>query len=199
MVNVNVTFPIHTDRLTLRPFGQADFEAMHAYHSDLEVCRYLPWSARGREDSQAALERRFYSTQLSREGDALYLAVTISKTADLIGEVILFLRSLTSQQAELGYVFNPAFAGCGYATEAAKAMLELGFEQFKFHRIYARCDTRNIASYKLMERLNMRREAHFLQNQFDKGAWCDQFTYALLAPEWHVQHQHAEVSAAPHD
>ncbi|MEM7738129.1 MAG: GNAT family protein [Deinococcota bacterium] len=196
---VDVTLPIYTDRLSLRPFEQSDFEAMHIYHSDPKVCRYLPWPARNKEDSQAALERRINSTQLSQEGDTLYLAVTISQTADLIGEVILFWRSLTSKQAELGYVFNPAFAGYGYATEAAAAILKLGFEHFEFHRIYARCDTRNTDSYKLMERLNMRREAHLMQNKFDKGTWCDQFTYALLAHEWQAHHQHAEVSAAPHD
>ena len=63
-------------------------------------------------------------------------------------------------------------------------MLALGFGELGFHRIFARCDARNAASYKVMERLGMRREAHFIHNELFKGEWGDEIWYAILQPEW---------------
>lgn len=82
---------------------------------------------------------------------------------------------------------NPDYSGHGYATEAAQAMLALGFTELGLHRIYGRCDARNDASSKLMVRLDMRREAHFRHNEIFKGEWGDEFVYAMLQSEWQAQ------------
>jgi RimJ/RimL family protein N-acetyltransferase len=79
---------------------------------------------------------------------------------------------------------HPAYSGHGYATEASAELLRLGFERLGFHRVVGRCDARNTASASLMERLGMRREAHFRQNEFIKAEWTDQLVYAILATEW---------------
>jgi RimJ/RimL family protein N-acetyltransferase len=63
-------------------------------------------------------------------------------------------------------------------------MLRLGFAGLGLHRIIGRCDARNDASARLMERLGMRREAHFRENEIFKGAWGDEYVYAILAAEW---------------
>ncbi len=119
-----------------------------------------------------------------REGDALCLAVVLETIQKVIGEVTLFWRSEKHRQGEIGFIFNPQFSGYGYATEASKVLLEIGFEKMKLHRMYGRCDARNVASYKLMERLNMRREAHLIHNERFKGEWGDELIYALLQTEW---------------
>ena len=72
----------------------------------------------------------------------------------------------------------------GLATEATAALLDLAFETFGFHRVFARCDTRNVPSYRLMERLGMRREAHFREHIMVKGAWASEYIYAMLAEDW---------------
>ena len=77
---------------------------------------------------------------------------------------------------ELGYVFNPALAGRGYATEAAGAMLRLGFSELGLHRIVARIDERNEPSLRLARRLGMRQEARLVRNERFKGEWTPRST-----------------------
>jgi RimJ/RimL family protein N-acetyltransferase len=88
----------------------------------------------------------------------------LPETGALIGDVVLFLRGEEHRQGEIGYVFHPDYGGWGYATEAARALLGLGFEHYGLHRIVGRLDARNTASARVLERLGMRREAHFVQN-----------------------------------
>ena len=71
-----------------------------------------------------------------------------------------------------------------YPIATRRLLLRLGFEELGLHRIIGRCDGRNTASAKVMERLGMRREAHFRQNELVKGEWCDELVYAMLAEEW---------------
>ncbi len=81
-------------------------------------------------------------------------------------------------------MLHPDQHGRGYGREATLEMLRLGFEGLGLHRIIGRCDARNDTSARLMERLGMRREAHFRENEWVKGEWCDEYVYALLAAEW---------------
>lgn len=181
---LTMNFPLTTTRLTLRPFQDTDLSDIFEYHSDPEVVRYMYWNVRDLDQTRAELEKKKRKTSLHGDGDALNLAVELKENHKVIGEVYLFLRSQQNQQGELGYVLNPGFSGKGYATEAARVMLEIGFEQMHFHRIYARCDPRNIPSWKLMERLGMRREAHFIHNEIFKGEWGEELVYAMLQQEW---------------
>lgn len=181
---ITISTPINTSRLILRPFQDADLSDIFEYHADPEVVRYMYWNVRDLDQTRSALEQKKAWTSLTSEGDALCLAVELTEIHKVIGEVILFWRSAQYQQGEVGYVFHPGFGGKGYATEAAKEMLKIGFEQMLFHRIYARCDPRNVPSWRLMERLGMRREAHFVHNEIFKGEWSDEFYYAMLRDEW---------------
>ncbi len=178
------TYPIITERLLLRPFAAADLDALAAIQSRPEVVRYLYWGPRPRAEVAVALERRLEQTRIVVEGDALVLAVVVRETGTLVGDVMLWWRSAEHRQGEIGYVFHPDHAGRGYATEASRAALRLGFEDLGLHRIAARCDARNVASARVMERLGMRREAHLRENEFVKGEWCDELVYALLEDEW---------------
>jgi Acetyltransferase (GNAT) domain len=95
---------------------------------------------------------------------------------------------------ELGYVFNPALGGRGYATEAANVMLRLGFEGLGLHRIIARIDERNASSVGRATRLGMRQEARLVRNEFFKGEWSTGLDFAMLADEWYAQQKRIATS-----
>ena len=181
---IKPTYPIKTPRLYLRPFADEDIQEMFKYHSRPDVTIFFYWNPRIIEETKAALETKKSQVAFTAEGSVISLAVCLNATQQLIGEVTLFWRSAEHKQGEIGFVFNPQFGGHGYATEAAMAMLTLGFAHCDFHRIYGSCDARNIASYKVMARLGMRREAHFVQNEIFKGEWGDELVYAILNHEW---------------
>ncbi|MDI3390079.1 GNAT family protein [Streptomyces sp. B-S-A8] len=176
--------PIETDRLVLRPFRPGDLEDVYAYQSRPDVARYLYWDVRDRAQVQEALDRTCRETTFTEEGDWLSFAVVWGETGVVVGEVGLRLLSRGHRQGETGFIFNPDYQGRGLAAEAAEAMLRLGFEDAGLHRIIGRCDARNGASARLMEKLGMRREAHFVQNEVVKEEWRDELVYGLLKREW---------------
>lgn len=178
------TYPIETARLLLRPLRMADLDDLHAIQSREDVTRYLYWSPRSRDEIRATLRARGRHHALRAEGDPLVLAVERRDTGAMIGTVNLFWLSAEHRQGEIGYIFHPDHHGRGYASEAVVEILRLGFEGLGLHRLCGRCDGRNAASARLMERLGMRREAHLVQNEFVKGEWCDEVIYAMLAEEW---------------
>jgi len=175
---------IETPRLTLRPFTPGDFDDLYAYQSRPDVARYLRWDARDRAQARQALERQCGETALDAEGDWLTFAVVWRVAAVVAGEAGLKLLSREHRQGETGFVFNPDYHGRGLATEAAGAMLALGFGNLGWHRITGSCDARNHPSARLMERLGMRQEAHFVHNQIVKGEWAEELVYAILDHEW---------------
>jgi RimJ/RimL family protein N-acetyltransferase len=176
--------PIETARLTLRYFTPGDFEDLFAYQSRPDVARYLHWDARDRAQARQALERQCRETSLDADGDWLTFAVVWREAGRVIGEVGLRRLSQEDLQGETGFVFNPDYHGRGLATEAAEAMLTLGFGILGWHRITGCCDARNDRSARLMERIGMRQEAHFIQHQIVKKRWADELVYAILEHEW---------------
>ena len=100
-------------------------------------------------------------------------------------------------QAEIGWALDPAYAGQGLATEAAAELVRICFEDLGLRRVKALCFADNKPSWRLMERLGMRREEYAVQDSLHRTkGWLDGMTYALLADEWRAQ-QAAQVSAAP--
>lgn len=177
-------YPIHTERLILRPFASGDLDALNSFQSRSDVTRYLYWSPRSRAESSAALAKRIHSSTLTQEGQFLAVAVELAETGQLIGDLNLEWLSAERRSGEIGFVFHPDHHGKGLAAEAATEALRLGFEDLGLHRIIGRCDGRNTASAALMERLGMRKEAHFRENEVVKGVWTDEIVYAMLEDEW---------------
>jgi RimJ/RimL family protein N-acetyltransferase len=191
------TFPLVTDRLRLRPFSVDDLDAVYRLESRADVMRYLNWEPRTLDESRASLERRLTMTAIDEERGALRLAVLLKDSEELIGDLSLWLRSREHRQGEIGFMFHPAHQGRGYATEAATAVLGIGFETFGLHRISGSCDARNMASARLMERLGMRLEGTLRETEYVKGAWCDELIYAMRADEWHDRVSASIARAAP--
>jgi len=184
LMEFSPALPILTERLRLRAFTLADVEAVFDYRRREDVTQYLIDPPMNRQRCAEIVSARIGQSGLAAEGDKIFLAVEHRSDAALLGEVTLILRDLQARQGEIGYILHPRYHGRGYATEAAEVLLELAFDGAGLHRVHARCDTRNVASYGVMERLGMRREAHFREHALFKGAWHEEYFYALLEQEW---------------
>jgi RimJ/RimL family protein N-acetyltransferase len=180
------TYPLHTERLTLRPFSRGDVDAVFGYRRLDEVARYLFDVPLSREECALAIQQRIGQVALEAQDDKIILAVEQTASGTLIGEVSLIWRNVDARQGEIGWIFDPAHHGHGYATEAANAILDLAFGPGDMHRVSARCDVRNEASWRLMVRLGMRREAHFREHAIFKSEWDEEYIYAILWQEWHA-------------
>ena len=111
------------------------------------------------------------------------LAIESKETQQLLGD--LYIRTLSDpRQLELGYTLALEQQGKGYMTEAVTTFLDAWFADPNHHRVQATTDPRNLGSIGLLERLNFRREAHFVKNIWFKGAWADDIVYAILRHEW---------------
>ena len=105
-------------------------------------------------------------------------AITLKENGKLIGVCGIYLKD-NLRQGVLGWVLHMKYWKQGYMPEAANALLSFGFEKLKLHRIYATCDADNYGSYRVMEKCDMRREAHFIKNRFgrngDREHWYDEY------------------------
>lgn len=179
-----LSLPVATERLTLRPFTQDDLDDLHAYQSLPDVTRHLFRPPLTRDQCARSLTRRAAGTAWAEDGDDLVVAVCETDGTTVVGEIVLKLASARARQAEIGWVFHPAYGGRGYATEAARATASLAFAELNVHRLFARLDVLNTGSVRVCERLGMRREAHFIENDLDGERWADEYVYAALAREW---------------
>ena len=172
-----------TARLRLRRLRDGDLPAFMAYRNDPEVARYQGWD--GITEPQAC---RFIAQQrdvrLGEPGQGCQVAVALRDTDQLIGDCYFLVDDREPRQAEIGYSLARAHQGRGNAAEAVAALLTWLFQTFDLHRVVAVCDCRNVRSIALLERLGLRREGHFLQNTWFKGAWADEYSYAVLRDEW---------------
>jgi RimJ/RimL family protein N-acetyltransferase len=175
--------PLATARLTLRRLTSSDSETMFFYRSNPDVARYQNWE---KPDLQAirsfCLEME--SLDINVPGTWFQLAVVLNKTGAMIGEIGLHFTDDDNQQVEIGITLDPTFQGKGFAAEALTAVIDFLFGALKKHRIYASVDPRNHASIALLERMGMRKEAHFRESLWFKGAWADDVIYAVLQREW---------------
>jgi RimJ/RimL family protein N-acetyltransferase len=176
--------PIETARLILRRFQEEDAGSILDLYGNPDVVRYLYTEPLLPDGLRAALDRRLRSPRLEAEGDILELATELRSSGQFVGGMTFIYRSSAHSRGEIGYTISPRFTGQGFATEGAVALLRLGFETLGLHRIEGQCDARNLASARVMERIGMRREAHFLENEWVKGEWTDALVFAMLAEEW---------------
>jgi RimJ/RimL family protein N-acetyltransferase len=181
----SVDWPVRTDRLLLRPVLPSDEDAIWSYRSEAETARWL---------SSWPVDRTSFRPSVT-EPDVWAGMVAVELDGDVIGNVLVRIEDPWAQrevraeaagtQAELGWVLHRDHVGHGYATEALEAVLEICFQQLGLRRVTAGCFAGNMASWKLMERVGMRREVHAVRDALHRsGEWMDSFQYALLADEW---------------
>ncbi|TVT28475.1 GNAT family N-acetyltransferase [Amycolatopsis rhizosphaerae] len=178
------TYPIKTARLILRPFTPDDLAAFHAVYTHPDVTRFLDREPRTRAESAALLAAKVQGTALTRPGQTLAIAIELVETGELIGDLTLHWLDGEAGNGEVAIALHPRHQGSGYAAEALIELMRLGFEDLALHRMFGRCDARNVASASLMEALGLRREAHLRENERIRGEWRDELVYAILATEW---------------
>jgi RimJ/RimL family protein N-acetyltransferase len=176
-------YPIRTERLLLRPLQADDLADVHAYQSREDVCRYIPYSPRTREEVAERIAPPRARSTIDAVGQALSLAVALPD-GPVIGDVMLFFHDREHRSGEIGYVYHPDHHGNGYATEVGHALLGLAFDGLGLHRVVGRVDARNTASAAVLRRLGMRQEAHLRENEWFKGEWTDELDFAILESEW---------------
>ncbi|MFC2094828.1 GNAT family N-acetyltransferase [Candidatus Bipolaricaulota bacterium] len=182
-----LTLPIRSERLIIRRFSLSDIDDIIEFTAHPSVSREL--TNIPREDREKMLE--FVETQngysLFEAKKCVDLAVEVKVTGKVIG--LLSLVSNGNYQGEIGWGFGIDYRGEGLATEAARRLITYAFETCGYHRIFAGTIITNTRSWALMERLGMRKEAHFVKAHVPAepgGEWIDTVRYAVLAEEWSV-------------
>jgi ribosomal-protein-alanine N-acetyltransferase len=176
--------PIETERLFLRKYKDRDLEDIVAYSraADFWLARNMDW-----EPTEEGVKAYFESRRdLEPESypEWLDLVVELKAGSKAVGNVGIGVADRDQGQASVGWLLGGQYRGQGLATEAVRALVTFGFESMGLHRIYARTGSRNTRSWRLMERIGMRREAQLRQSHKVKGEWDDEFIYAILADEW---------------
>jgi len=170
-------YPRETPRLVLRSIAIDDWQAIHRYTSDPVVTAWLPEGLMNEEQSMA-----FATKNAGDKPEAL--AVLMKGSNDLIGHMV-FRAWGAPHTYEIGWVFARKHQRRGYATEAATSLLAYAFESLHCHRIIATCQPQNVASWRVMMRLEMRREGHFHKCILHgSGEWWDEYLYAILEEEY---------------
>jgi RimJ/RimL family protein N-acetyltransferase len=173
---------LHTDRLRLRPFDDADVNALFALHSSAYVLRYWdapPWTERARAERFMAACR-----QMAVEGTGTRLAVDRVSDGAFIGWCSLTRWNPQYRSASMGYCFDDAAWGHGYATEAARALLHWAFDTMDLNRVQAVTDTRNAASARVLGKLGFVREGTLREDCVVNDEVSDSWVFGLLRREW---------------
>lgn len=186
---------LKSPRLRLRPFQEADLATFATYRSEPEVARYQSWNAPYSLEQAQAFYEELLRQQPGTPGAWYQLAVERLEQSGMIGDCYFYVLRNDPRQAEIGFTFAPQHQGQGYATEAVRCLLEYLFGELQLHRVTATCDAENLPSARLLERLGMRREGHFVENIWFKGAWGSEYLYALLQREWRYQNRSGKTSA----
>jgi RimJ/RimL family protein N-acetyltransferase len=181
----DVDWPVRTERLVLRPATVMDVEATWRFRQLESVSRWLTRAP------QSSAEHRVQFTT----AESLAKSLVIEHDGEVIGDLMVAIGDAWAQaevvdrsrgvQAELGWAIHPDAGGRGLATEAVREVLRVCFEDLGLRRVTAACFAGNESSWRLMERVGMRREAHNVRDSLHRsGEWLDGFVYALLVDEW---------------
>ena len=172
-----------TARLRARGMVAADVEPFVAYRSEPDIARFQSWADYTLEQGRALVE----SMRTSRPGlpgEWFQIALEEMSSGVLVGDLATHVDADERRQLEAGFTLAPAQQGKGFATEAVRGLLTYAFDTMRMHRVIAVTDAENAAAAALLARVGFRKEAHFRDNIFFKGAWGSEFVFAMLASEW---------------
>lgn len=187
----DTSLSITTPRLVVRRLGPADLHDILDFLSHPSVARATPEI----EATEAGVKRYIdlqNAYQPFEQDKCFDLAIERKADGKVIGLLTLVRRE--HRQGAIGYALAIEHRGHGYATEAAQALVDYGFGPLALHRIYAETDSGNPASWRVMERLGMRREGCLREAVLEDGQWLDHLIYGLLAAEWLAAGRSAPVS-----
>lgn len=178
---------IHTQRLLTRNFIPSDLDAFLAYRNAPEVAKYQGWSLPYPREKGEAFIAEMNDIHVPKQGQWLQLALELKETGSLIGDVAFCIKDDDARQAVIGFSVASDHWKKGYATEALTALLDYLFEDIDLHRVTADCDPENVSSWKTMEKLGFRREAHFVESLLIGKEYTSEYYYGLLQREWRAR------------
>jgi RimJ/RimL family protein N-acetyltransferase len=178
-----------SDRIALRRFGPGDLDCFVRYRSDPTVARYQSWDAPYPRSAGERLIAGMAERHPDIPGQWFQYAMVLRSTNEFIGDCASGTDADDPRLAEIGFTVRPEHQGHGYATEGARTLLGYLFGARGKHRVTARCDARNAASARVLERLGMRREGHLRESSWAHGEWTDDLLYAMLDYEWAARGQ----------
>lgn len=188
---------LETERLVLRKFGYGDFDAVHSYAGCVENITYMLWGPNSEEQTRQFINTAIESAEKEPCKNYQYAAI-LKTTGNLIGACDLAINGI---EAEIGWILHRNYWKQGFGTEMGKAMLGFGFEEHQLHRIVAHCDAENVGSYRVMEKIGLRREGMFIEGRpSHKGSgktYGDELSYAILRDEWEIQKEIAACNSLP--
>jgi len=173
---------IETKRLLLRPFDCSDLDIIMDLYSDEEIMRYMPLPVMDRKMVQHQLDKNVAGWKVSPQIN-YEMAVICKDTGGKIGRAEI-TRNYSEESAMIGWMLIKSAWGKGYATEIANALVDYCFNELKVHRVYGLCHPENTASWKVMEKCGMHKEAHYIKKckytKADGIRWEDELEYAIL-------------------
>jgi len=178
---------LETDRLIVRRYEEHDVPDILAYSqhepSDEHRRRNIDW-----ELNEESIREWWAPMTSMRPEEAIHwlsLVIELRAGGRVIGNTGFNAKRIGDTfQGQTGWIIGAPYEGHGYVTEAATALLDHLFDDIGFHRVYAMTSPDNRRSWRVMERLGMRREAHFVRNCYHNSGWADEYVYAILADEW---------------
>jgi len=178
---------LHTQRLIIRNFTDSDLESFLAYRNDPAVAKYQGWSLPYPREKAEAFIAEVKDIHAPKQGEWLQLALELKETGEMIGDAAFCIKEEDMRQAIIGFTIASAFWRKGYAAEALSALLDYLFEDIDLHRIVADCDAENIGSWKTLEKLGFRREAHFVESLLFDNEYTSEYYYGMLQREWRAR------------
>ena len=175
---------LYADRLRLRPFNDSDADVLFALHSNGHVLRY--WDSPTWSDPARAEQFLTACRQMAGEGNGTRLAVDRVSDGAFIGWCSLTRWNPDYRSASMGYCFAEAAWGRGYATEAARVLLQWAFDTLDLNRVQAETDTRNAASARVLEKLGFLREGTLREDCVVNGEVSDSWVYGLIRRDLQV-------------
>ncbi len=174
---------LETPRLWLRDFTADDWPAVLAYQRDPRYLQYNPWTERSEADVRAFVQM-FLDQQTVQPRTHFQLALIHKGDNQLIGNCGIRINDPEAGEANIGYELDSRYWRQGLATEAARCILQFGFETLKLHRIWAECVAANGASARVLSKIGMRQEGRLREKEYLKGVWHDHLLFAILRSEW---------------
>jgi RimJ/RimL family protein N-acetyltransferase len=180
---------LETPRLVLRRFAPADAEPFARYRSVPEVARHQSWDAPYPVEQARGFVAWLADHHPDEPGEWFQLAIAPrDDPGRIIGDVGFRSRADEPAIVDIGFTLDPAAQGKGIATEAVGEVLRYLFADRGKHKVSADCDTRNDASWRLLERLGFRREGELRSSYRDGETWADEYLYGLVVADWRAAH-----------
>jgi ribosomal-protein-alanine N-acetyltransferase len=176
-------FILESKCILLRNLKETDLSDFLNYRSRAEVAMYQYWDPIDEKGAKEYIST-YKDSVPGKPGEWLQLGIILKNENKLIGDIAIKQDKDEPRNGEVGLSLSPDYWHKGYAIESVILLLDYYFKEMGLHRVIGITDTRNHNAFKLLERLHMRREGHFVENVWFKGEWGDEYSYAILKEEW---------------